>query len=36
MNYPLEIGDIDDYPVRVGSMLLTLVDGYWSMTARYD
>ncbi|HEY1467215.1 MAG TPA: hypothetical protein VGF11_09170 [Acidimicrobiales bacterium] len=26
MNYPLEVGGIDDYPVKVGSMLLTLVD----------
>lgn len=25
-NYPLEVGGVDDYPVRVGSMLLTLVD----------
>ncbi|HWF21514.1 MAG TPA: hypothetical protein VG226_05165 [Acidimicrobiales bacterium] len=26
MNYPLEVGGVDDYPVKVGSMLLTLVD----------
>ncbi len=26
MNYPLDVGGIDDYPVRVGSMLLTLVE----------
>ncbi|HEX3564976.1 MAG TPA: hypothetical protein VHU17_06355 [Acidimicrobiales bacterium] len=26
MNYPLEVGGIDDYPVNVGSMLMTLVD----------
>ena len=26
MNYPLEVGGVDDYPVRVGSMLMTLVD----------
>ncbi len=26
MNNPLEAGGVDDYPVRVGSMLLTLVD----------
>ncbi|MDP9073518.1 MAG: hypothetical protein M3N98_04950 [Actinomycetota bacterium] len=26
MNYPLEVGGVEDYPVRVGSMLLTLVD----------
>jgi hypothetical protein len=25
-NYPLEAGGVDDYPVKVGSMLLTLVD----------
>ena len=26
MAYPLDVGGIDDYPVRVGSMLLTMVD----------
>jgi hypothetical protein len=26
MTYPLEPGDVDDYPVKVGSMLLTMVD----------
>lgn len=26
MEYPLEVGGVDDYPVKVGSMLLTLVD----------
>jgi hypothetical protein len=26
MNYPLEVGGVDDYPVKVGSMLMTLVD----------
>jgi hypothetical protein len=26
MDYPLEVGGIGDYPVRVGSMLLTLVE----------
>lgn len=26
MSYPLEVGSVDDYPVKVGSMLLTLVD----------
>ena len=25
-NYPLVVGGVDDYPVKVGSMLLTLVD----------
>jgi hypothetical protein len=25
-NYPLNVGNVDDYPVKVGSMLLTLVD----------
>ena len=26
MNYPLDAGGVGDYPVKVGSMLLTLVD----------
>ncbi|HEX4218332.1 MAG TPA: hypothetical protein VHZ02_08190 [Acidimicrobiales bacterium] len=26
MNNPLEVGGVDDYPVKVGSMLMTLVD----------
>jgi hypothetical protein len=26
VNYPLEVGGVDDYPVHVGSMLLTMVD----------
>src|SRR4051812_22523460 len=26
MPYPLEVGGVEDYPVKVGSMLLTLVD----------
>ncbi len=26
MGYPLDVGGIDDYPVKVGSMLLTLVE----------
>jgi hypothetical protein len=25
-NYPLVVGGVDDYPVKVGSMLLTMVD----------
>ena len=25
-NYPLTVGRVEDYPVKVGSMLLTLVD----------
>jgi hypothetical protein len=25
-NYPLEVGGVEDYPVKVGSMLLTMVD----------
>src|ERR1035437_8341345 len=25
-NYPLEVGGVADYPLKVGSMLLTLVD----------
>ncbi len=24
--YPLEVGGVDDYPVKVGSMLFTMVD----------
>ena len=26
MVYPLEVGGVDDYPIKVGSMLLTMVD----------
>jgi len=26
MGYPLDVGGVDDYPVKVGSMLLTLVE----------
>ncbi|HZR12504.1 MAG TPA: hypothetical protein VFC33_04565 [Acidimicrobiia bacterium] len=26
MNYPLDVGGVDDYAIKVGSMLLTLVD----------
>src|SRR5690242_6951430 len=26
VNYPLDVGGVDDYPIKVGSMLLTLVD----------
>ena len=25
-NYPLVVGGVEDYPVKVGSMLLTMVD----------
>lgn len=36
MNYPLEAGGIGDYPVRVGSMLLTLVDPHRGYEAAYN
>ena len=26
MGYPFDVGGVDDYPVKVGSMLLTLVE----------
>ncbi len=38
MAYPLEVGGVEDYPVKVGSMLLTLVDpnkGYESAYNRW-
>ncbi|HEU5033946.1 MAG TPA: hypothetical protein VFT62_04205 [Mycobacteriales bacterium] len=35
-NYPLEIGGVDDYPVKVGSMLLTLVDPHKGFEAAYN
>jgi hypothetical protein len=36
MNYPLEVGDVDDYPVKVGSMLLTLVDPHQGYERAYN
>ena len=35
-NYPLEPGGVDDYPVKVGSMLLTLVDPHRGFEAAYN
>ena len=34
-NYPLEPRGVDDYPVKVGSMLLTLVDRLWQVYAAF-
>lgn len=36
MNYPLDVGGVDDYPVKVGSMLLTLVDPHKGFEAAYN
>jgi hypothetical protein len=36
MNYPLEPGGVDDYPVKVGSMLLTLVDPHKGYESAYN
>ena len=36
MSYPLEVGGVDDYPVKVGSMLLTLVDPNKGYEAAYN
>jgi len=36
MNYPLEAGGIHDYPVRVGSMLLTLVEPHRGYEVAYN
>jgi hypothetical protein len=35
-NYPLEAGGVDDYPVRVGSMLLTMVDPHRGYEKAYN
>lgn len=34
--YPLEVGGVDDYPVKVGSMLLTLVDPHQGYERAYN
>ena len=34
--YPLEVGGVDDYPVKVGSMLLTLVDPHKGFEKAYN
>jgi hypothetical protein len=36
MSYPLDAGGVDDYPVKVGSMLLTLVDPHKGFEAAYN
>ena len=36
MTYPLEAGGIGDYPVRVGSMLLTMVDPHQGYEKAYN
>jgi hypothetical protein len=36
MSYPLEVGGVADYPVKVGSMLLTLVDPNKGFEAAYN
>ncbi|WP_436775170.1 hypothetical protein [Yinghuangia sp. YIM S09857] len=33
---PLDVGGVDDYPVRVGSMLLTLVDPHPGFERAYN
>jgi len=35
-DYPLEPGGVDDYPVKVGSMLLTLVDPHQGFEKAYN
>jgi hypothetical protein len=35
-HYPLEPGGVDDYPVKVGSMLLTLVDPHKGYESAYN
>ncbi len=35
-SYPLEVGGVDDYPMKVGSMLLTLVDPAKGHEAAYN
>lgn len=36
MTYPLEPGGVDDYPVKVGSMLLTMVDPHRGFEKAYN
>ncbi len=36
MTYPLEVGGVDDYPVKVGSMLLTLVEPHKGYERAYN
>ena len=35
-NYPLEAGGVDDYPVKAGSMLLTMVDPHRGFEKAYN
>ena len=35
-NYPLVVGGVDDYPVKVGSMLLTMVDPVRGFEREYN
>lgn len=36
MGYPLDVGGVDDYPVKVGSMLLTLVEPHAGFERAYN
>jgi hypothetical protein len=36
VNYPLDPGGVDDYPIKVGSMLLTLVDPHPGFEVAYN
>ena len=36
MTYPLEVGGVEDYPVKVGSMLLTLVEPHKGFERAYN
>ncbi len=36
MAYPLEVGGVDDYPVKVGSMLLTMVEPHRGFERAYN
>ena len=36
LTYPLEVGGVDDYPVKVGSMLLTLVEPHTGFERAYN
>jgi hypothetical protein len=36
VTYPLEVGGVDDYPVKVGSMLLTLVEPHKGFERAYN
>ena len=36
VTYPLEVGGVDDYPVKVGSMLLTLVEPHKGYERAYN